>query len=892
MSGVPRKVIEHHLAVFPGACPVKQRVRRQAPQKQQFIVEEVEKLKKAQLIESVAHAGWLANPVVVPKPAGGGHLCIDFTDLNKACPKDPYPLPRIDEIVDSTAGCDLLCFLDAFSGYHQIKMAKEDADKTTFTTPCGIYCYTGMPFGLKNAGATFQWLMCIALGEQMGRNAEAYVDDIVVKTRKGDTLIEDLRETFTNLRKVNIKLNPAKCVFGVPSGKLLGFLVSHRGIEANPDKIRAIEEMKPPRKLKDIQRLTGCLAALGCFIARLGEKALPFFKLMKKTGEFKWTLEADEAFAALKRYLTSPPVMVAPRTRETLLLYLAAIPRTASAVLVAEREGPPLKNKESKSKPKPQDLSEEGTSPDSVLEVLQGDLAETAPPDGLDGPTGEPTLAEALEPSPEETSASRFVQHPVYFVSMVLREARERVVTKYLLETVLHNPNATGRVAEQAIELQPFELTFDTTPTKKSRALAEFTAEWTDASPDDGEAEEETQQPAILTSPTGDKLRYVVQFCFKDTDKCSNNIAEYEGLLAGLRAAVALGVKRLIVQGDSQLLVHFSNKVYKPKDDHMIAYLEEVRRMEKHFLGLGLTFTHRGDNKEADEIARQASRGEAQRPGVFEERLFQPSTRPPSASQKDLPEDLPPPPTTGAPDCGPPSGNRLVVAIAPQEAGWIDEIRDYLKGGLPPENDDAAAESLVRRAKNYCLIDGELYCRRPNGVALRCIPLEEGKKLIDDIHAGECSHQSSARTLAGKAFRSGFYWPTALDDAIEIVKSCEACQFHAKQIHQPAQGLQTIPLSWPFAVWGLDILGPFPRALGGYRFLFIAVDKFTKWVEVEAVRTIPARSAVKFIKGLVCRFGVPNRIITDNGSQFTSGIFKSYYADIGTKICYASVAHP
>ena len=129
--------------------------------------------------------------------------------------------------------------------------------------------------------------------------------------------------------------------------------MSHRGIEANPDKIRAIEEMKPPRKLKDIQRLTGCLAALGRFIARLGEKALPFFKLMKKTGEIKWTPEADEAFAALKRYITSPPVMVAPRTREPLLLCLAATPRTASAVLVAEREGPPLKKKASKSKPKP-----------------------------------------------------------------------------------------------------------------------------------------------------------------------------------------------------------------------------------------------------------------------------------------------------------------------------------------------------------------------------------------------------------------------------------------------------------------------------------------------------------------------------------------------------------
>jgi hypothetical protein len=140
-----------------------------------------------------------------------------------------------------------------------------------------------------------------ALGAQMGRNAEAYVDDIVVKTRESHTFIEDLEETFANLRKVNIKLNPAKCAFSVPSGKLLGFLVSHRGIEANPDKVKAIEEMCPPRNLKETQHLAGCMAALGHFIARSGEKALPFFKLMKCTGKFEWTPEADKAFAELKR---------------------------------------------------------------------------------------------------------------------------------------------------------------------------------------------------------------------------------------------------------------------------------------------------------------------------------------------------------------------------------------------------------------------------------------------------------------------------------------------------------------------------------------------------------------------------------------------------------------
>jgi hypothetical protein len=215
-------------------------------------------------------------------------------------------------------------------------MAREDKEKTAFITPCGVYYYVCMPFGLKNAGATFQRLMRKALGAQMGRNVEAYINDIVVKTRESHTFIEDLEETFANLRKVNIKLNPAKCAFGIPSGKLLGFLVSHRGIEANLDKVKAIKEMRPSCNLKEMQHLAGCMAALGHFIARSGEKALPFFKLMKRTGKFEWTPEADKAFIELKRYLMSPPIMVAPTFREPLLLYIMAIPRTASAVLIAE----------------------------------------------------------------------------------------------------------------------------------------------------------------------------------------------------------------------------------------------------------------------------------------------------------------------------------------------------------------------------------------------------------------------------------------------------------------------------------------------------------------------------------------------------------------------------
>lgn len=149
----------------------------------------MKKLKKEGFVQEVLHPTWLANPIIVPKANGKLRMCIDFTDLNKACPKDLFPLPWIDQIVDSTAGCDSLCFLNAFLGYHQIKMAMEDEEKTMFITPEGTCCYICMPFGLKRAGATFQRAMRIWLGPQMGRNVKAYIDDIVVKSKKQDTLI-------------------------------------------------------------------------------------------------------------------------------------------------------------------------------------------------------------------------------------------------------------------------------------------------------------------------------------------------------------------------------------------------------------------------------------------------------------------------------------------------------------------------------------------------------------------------------------------------------------------------------------------------------------------------------------------------------------------------------
>jgi hypothetical protein len=270
MPGVPRRLIDHSLNVDPKATPKRQHLRCFADDRQDAIKKELVKLLAAGFIREVFHHEWLANPVLVRKKnTNEWRMCVDYTDLNKHFHKDPFGLLWIDQVIDSTADCDLLCFLDCYYRYHQIAIKEEDQEMTAFITPFGSYCYTTMSFRLKNAGATYQRAIQAYFKKQLNKNVEAYVDDVVIKTRNSDMLIADLEETFASLREYQWKLNPNKCVFGVPSGKLLGFIISHCGIEANPEKISVITNMKAPTCIKDVQKLTGCLAALNRFISNL-----------------------------------------------------------------------------------------------------------------------------------------------------------------------------------------------------------------------------------------------------------------------------------------------------------------------------------------------------------------------------------------------------------------------------------------------------------------------------------------------------------------------------------------------------------------------------------------------------------------------------------------------
>jgi ribonuclease HI len=585
---------------------------------------------------------------------------------------------------------------------------------------------------------------------------------VVVKTREDEELISDLTETFDNLRKFKMKLNPEKCTFGVPLGKLLGYMVSRQGIDPNPEKVSAITRMAPPESLHDIQKLTGCMAALSRFISRLGVRGLPFFKLLKKQDKFQWTKEAQEAFEDLKKYLTTPPTLVAPEPHENLQLYILATSNVVGMTIVVERG---------------------------------------------------------------ESGINRKIQYPVYFISEVLSDSKTRyfhimklayalLITSHklshyfqahqievhisaVLGEILNNREATEKIAKWAIELSMYDIVYKPRTAIKAQALSDFVAERTETQtlPKERELEYWTINfdgslqlqgvgaGILVTSPKGENFKYVLQMHFSAT----NNAAEYEALLYGLRIAMALDIHRLRVFGDSLLIVNQANKEWSCLDDKMTMYCQELRKLENNFDGLKYLHILRGCNEVTDELAKLGSSRAVVPAGVFMQEFHEPSIAKALAKANKAAES--------SQEITPPAES---ISESPEvmevHSDWRTLFLIYLRTrGLPDDKDER--ERLRRRAGHYTLVNDELFRRSTNGTLMRCILPEEGCSILQDIHSGICGTHVGARTLVGKTYRQGFYWPTAVSNADYLVRRCEGCQFFARQKHMPSHQLQTIPIT-------------------------------------------------------------------------------------------------
>ena len=406
----------------------------------------------------------------------------------------------------------MLSFLDAFSGYHQIPMHPLDAEKTSFINLHGLYCYNVMPFGLKNAGATCQRLVTKMFRPLLGSTMEVYIDDMLVKSKQRPDHAAHLQQTFDLLREYGMKLNPLKCAFEVSAGRFLGFMVTQRGIEANPAQLTTIRQSPAPSSKKGIQQLTGRLAALGRSVHG-PFKTLLCYPERSQPGE--WNEECDRAFIAIKQYLIEPPILVSPEAGNTLYLYLAASNIAVSAALFKECGDAKLRPVFFVSKSLT-DAETRYTHLEQVVLALR-------------------IAAQKLRP---------------YFQAHLVV-----VLTDFPLRGTIHKPDMSERMARWAMELSKYGIQYKLRLSKKGQVLVDFLAEipqpntcpnekgWWTLCVDGASRQSGVGIGLQLTSPTGERIEQAVRLGFS----ASNNESEYEAMIAGLELALAVGANSFLI---------------------------------------------------------------------------------------------------------------------------------------------------------------------------------------------------------------------------------------------------------------------------------------------------------------------------------------------------------
>ncbi|XP_015953775.1 uncharacterized protein LOC107478141 [Arachis duranensis] len=691
MPEINPEVICHKLAIDKTARPIAQKKRNLREEKRQAALEETKKLLNAGFIREIRFTTWLSNVVMVRK--------------NSA-----------------------LSFMDAYSGYNQILMHPEDQRKTAFITEHGNFCY------------------------KIGRNMEVYVDDMVAKTPAQGSHCDDLVEIFKQLRAYNIRLNPDKCAFGVQGGKFLGFMLTSRGIEANPEKCKAVLNMTSPKTVKEVQQLAGRIAALSRFLPAVANRSYHFFQTFSKGKKFTWTDECENSFTELKQNLTSPPILQRPETGKPLCLYLSVSNHAISSVLVTEtgRKQNPVY---------------------FISRVLQ--------PTKTRYPKIE-QLALAL------VTTARRLRH--YFQSHTII-----VRTDQPLRQILTRPELAGRLIKWAIELSEFDIQYEPRKTLKSQVLADFILEMTNDTQNievnwsihvDGALNKEGSGAGVLLKEE-DKVvaEQSLQFRFN----ASNNQAEYEALLAGLKLALQLQIPRITVYCDSSLVVHQIKGEFQVKDPLLEKYWLITKDLISKFSKFDIIHVNREQNTKADVLSKLATTRQTENTSAL--------------SQLTLDK---------------PSFEQDTILSIIQVPDWRTPFLDYINTGTMP-NDEPNLPLFRRRASFYTMLGNTLYRRGHSQPLLKCISNKEAEEVMAETHEGVCGNHIGGRALATKILQTGYYWPMIKRDCISKVKAYDNCQKHATLSETPAEELHTIEVSWLFDRWGLDILVPFPKAPGQIR---------------------------------------------------------------------------
>ncbi|GJS09475.1 reverse transcriptase domain-containing protein [Tanacetum coccineum] len=560
-----------------------------------------------------------------------------------------------------------------------------------------------------------------------------------------------------------MKLNPKNALRNPGRNGFLGYKVSTNGLKACPDKADAVLSLPSPRCIKDVQKLNGKLASLNRFLSKSAEKSLPFFKTLKnctKKSDFQWTPEAEEAFKQMKKLIAELPTLTAPREREELIIYLAAAKEAISAVLMTDREGRQIPVY-------------------FVSRTLRGPEVNYTPME---------KLVLAL------LSASKRLKR--YFQAHTVV-----VITSQPIKQLLSSSEISGRMLKWKFELEGYDIQYRPRTAIKGQILADFIVERPEEeSPDELMAEPEVlPEPwtlftdgsscvdgsgagLILTNPEGAEFTYAMRFRFDAT----NNEAEYEALIAGLRIAEKMGIKNLQANVDSRLVANQVNGSYIAKESGMVQYLNKVKTLAKSFKEFSIKQIPRSENKKADALSKIASTSFAHlNKQVLVEEL----------KEKSINEEE-------------------ILDIVEEEGNtWMTPIQEYLTKEILPE-DKKKARAVRRKATKYVMINGTLYKKSFLGPWLRCVGPLQANYVLREIHEGSCSMHSGPRSVVAKVIQTGYYWPTMHMDARNLIKECNDCQIHRPVLRNPQQNLTPITSLWPFYKWGIDIAGPFPEGPG------------------------------------------------------------------------------
>uniref|UniRef100_A0A2N9F1Z7 Uncharacterized protein n=1 Tax=Fagus sylvatica TaxID=28930 RepID=A0A2N9F1Z7_FAGSY len=890
MPGIDPALVAHSLNVEPGAKPIVQPMRTFHPEIEAQISQEVQKLLSAGFIKPIQHPRWLSNIVPVKKKNGQIRCCVDFRDLNKACPKDEFPLPNMDLLIDSAAGHAMFSFMDGFSGYNQILMSPKDAEKTAFRTPIGNFYYTVMPFGLKNAGATYQRTMTAMFHDMMHREIEDYVDDIVVKSKKREDHLTILRRVFERCRLYKLRMNPLKCAFGVAAGKFLGFLVHQRGIDVDPTRASAIASMKPPTTHKELKSFLGKLSYIRRFIPGLAAVTSSFAPLLKKGVPFRWSLECQQAFERVQDIMAKLPTVCAPIFGKPLRLYLASNDQAIGALIAQEdNEGvrttrllssPTLfpssqspANDEISSHQKSAATScadrqtctvaaagEDSSSisdevPGEVNEVLMADVTDATWTLRFDGSSTAASSGAGIvlfrndgEAIPKSFKldfpcSNNVAEYEAYLTGLAVAWEMGIKHLKVVGDSNLIVCQARGEFSLKEPSLAPY------------RALAQKLEEkFVTFEIEHAQRNENRYADALATLGSqmafegekiditiNKKVRPITELLKKEFEELSLDEEDWRmPLKAKLVSPVAAADFKEIK--DYTLI---SGELYRRLPGGILARCISIQEAKRKLVEI-----HEKTCEGGGEISLYRR---LQRLGYYWPNM--------SKEAADL--------QSQCSNCQLQHDNEEVYTTF-TSADWRVPFLEYFLGGILPQAHKEAYR-LKRLASRYFVEGGTLFRKGYHGEPLRCLSASESQMVMKEAHAGECGEHQGKKRLYQRLLTLGYYWPTMRKDTADFVKTCHTCQVQADLIHTHPTNLQNMTTPWPFHTWGLDLIGPIGPASGGHIWILVATEYFTKWVEAISLRKATGAAVANFIREhIITRFGIPYKLISDNGTPFVN----------------------